>query len=286
MQRSMIAEIRPLPGQEDHVVALVTTLARHVRQEPGNVLFLPYSITGENAFEVLEVYRNDAAFEDHLHQPYVATFNNALKSAAIGGKSNVRNLQDVATGPPARPLPARGVDHIGITVPDVDSAAHFFEQAFGAVAVYDVLPLGGKPMQGADTEHQLGLTPGASIVHMRLMRIGDGPSLELFQIDGATKEKPVTINGMGLTHIGLYVDDIQAAAARFQAAGGTLLSPVHPLAGVEAGKQNAGVYGTAPWGSLIELLTYPDGITYTTNSHVTRWTPPIHSTLQYPRGTR
>jgi len=35
--------------------------------------------------------------------------------------------------------PARGIDHIGVTVPDIDAAARFLEATFGATTVYDVL---------------------------------------------------------------------------------------------------------------------------------------------------
>jgi catechol 2,3-dioxygenase-like lactoylglutathione lyase family enzyme len=167
----------------------------------------------------------------------------------------------------------RGIDHIGVTVPDVNAASAFLEKAFGARAVYDVLPEGGTPMAGRETEKELGMPPGAKIVHMRLMQIGTGPTLELFQIEGAPQQQPAQLNDFGWTHIAVYVDDIHAAAQRFQEAGGTLLSPPHGLAGIESGAQNAGVYGRAPWGGLIELLTYASGIQYPDPS-TTRWTPP------------
>jgi hypothetical protein len=65
-----------------------------------------------------------------------------------------------------------------------------------------------------------------------------------------------------------------AAAERFERAGGTLLSPPHGLAGVEDGPGNAGVYGRAPWGALIELITYPAGVDLPAGSPM-RWTPPV-----------
>jgi hypothetical protein len=53
-----------------------------------------------------------------------------------------------------------------------------------------------------------------------------------------------------------------------------LLSPPHGLAGVEAGSGNIGFYGRPPWGGLIELISYPDGIDYPDDALTTRWTPP------------
>jgi catechol 2,3-dioxygenase-like lactoylglutathione lyase family enzyme len=168
----------------------------------------------------------------------------------------------------------RGVDHIGLTVPDMQAASDFLARAFGAVTVYDVQSPDDEPMAGAETEQQLGLPDGAKIVHMRLMRIGDGPSIELFQFADTRQKDAPDLNDYGLQHFALYVDDIEAMANAFEEEGGKLLSPPHGLAGVEDGQGNAGVYGRAPWGVLIELISYPDGINYPDGAPISRWTPP------------
>lgn len=164
----------------------------------------------------------------------------------------------------------RGIDHVGITVPDVNEASVFFEKALNAQTLYDVLPEGGKPFEGAQTEKELGIPPASKIVHMRLVQIGNGPTLELFQFEGAAQTKAASLNDYGLQHIAVYVDDIEAACKQFEAAGGKLLSAPHPLANVEDGPRNKGVYGRAPWGSLVELITYPDGLR---DKSLHRWTP-------------
>jgi catechol 2,3-dioxygenase-like lactoylglutathione lyase family enzyme len=107
---------------------------------------------------------------------------------------------------------------------------------------------------------------------MRLLRIGNGPTIEMFEIHHARQDHTAALNDLGWTHVALYVDNIDLACARFAAAGGTLLSSPHALAGVEAGAHNRGVYGRTPWGSLVELVTYPDGI-QNQNPRLTRWTP-------------
>ena len=167
----------------------------------------------------------------------------------------------------------RGIDHIGVTVPDVNAASTFLEKAFGARVVYDVLPEGATPIAGTQTEKELGIPRGARIVHMRLVQIGTGPALELFQFEAAPHQQSAQLNDFGWTHVAVYVDDIHAAARRFQEAGGTLLSPPHGLAGIESGPQNAGIYGRAPWGGLIEMIVYSSGIRYPDPTN-TRWTPP------------
>ncbi|MFT4202499.1 MAG: VOC family protein [Chitinophagaceae bacterium] len=164
----------------------------------------------------------------------------------------------------------RGIDHVGMTVPDVNEASAFFEKALNAKTLYDVLPEGGKPFDGAETEKELGIPPGSKIIHMRLVQIGNGPTIELFQFADAPQAKATGLNDYGLQHIAVYVDDIDAACQQFEAAGGNMLSAPHPLANVEDGPRNKGVYGKAPWGTLIEFLTYPDGLK---DKSLHRWTP-------------
>ncbi|GAB3800676.1 VOC family protein [Spirosoma humi] len=164
----------------------------------------------------------------------------------------------------------RGIDHVGITVPDVNAASAFLNKALDAKTVYDVLPEGAEPFQGAETEQQLGIPQGSKIIHMRLMQIGNGPTLELFQFSGAEQKAAAKLNDYGLQHIAVYVDDIEKTSRQFEKAGGTLLSNPHPLSNVEDGPRNKGVYGKTPWGMLVELLTYPDGLK---DKSLHRWTP-------------
>ena len=110
----------------------------------------------------------------------------------------------------------RGIDHVGLTVPDLESASHFLEEALGAIPLYDVQALDAPPMAGAEAEMQLGLPSGAKIVHMRLLRVGEGPSLELFQFADASQRGAAALPDYGLQHFALYVDDIDEAAARLK----------------------------------------------------------------------
>ncbi|MFI8379832.1 VOC family protein [Leeuwenhoekiella sp. NPDC079379] len=165
----------------------------------------------------------------------------------------------------------RGIDHIGITVPNVTEASQFLKQAFDAKTLYDLVQKDEEPMEGEETEKQLGIPQGAKVVHMKLMQLGKSATLELFEFENTSQKKPVALNDFGITHFAVYVDDITYAAKRFKTAGGELLSQPHGLGGIEKGPHNAGVYGRAPWGSLIELITYPDGLQ---TEYINRWTPP------------
>ncbi|GMA55222.1 hypothetical protein GCM10025857_65790 [Alicyclobacillus contaminans] len=46
----------------------------------------------------------------------------------------------------------RGIDHVGVTVPDIEEATDFFKKALGAKVAYDNKKLGDEPLQGKDTE--------------------------------------------------------------------------------------------------------------------------------------
>ncbi|WP_077622599.1 VOC family protein [Sediminibacillus massiliensis] len=166
----------------------------------------------------------------------------------------------------------RGIEHAGITVPDIDQATDFFQKAFGAEICYDVLTPDQSSQKGVKAEHHLGLPEGAEIYHIRLLRLGNSSNIELFQIGKAEQTEPVQLPGYGLTHLALYVDDIGSATEKFQTAGGCLLSEPFPLPGVESGPRNVTVYGQAPWGMLLELISYPDGVDYPEDSRK-RWTP-------------
>ena len=168
-----------------------------------------------------------------------------------------------------------GIEHVGVTVPDIETATKFFQAAFDAEVVYEGLGYGGPPVEGPQLEHLLNVPPGTKIRGQRLLRIGNGPSIELFEMRHAPQRPPLELDDFGWNHVCFYVDDIDQAAQRFVAAGGTLLTPPHGIGGLEGGPgrpRNRGVYGRPPWGGLIELLTYPDGIGYP-NPNLTRWTP-------------
>ncbi len=272
MTRSMIARAAPRLGQADRLRALVESLAHNVRAEAGNIRFEAHAEANSGAILMIEEYRDEKSFQAQLDQPHTQQFNAALKDVAEDGASQVTDLTPVAKEKTGA-APIRAIDHVGLTVPDVTAASRFLTDAFGAVTVYEVLPADADPMAGDDPEGQLGLTHGTKVDHMRLMRIGDGPTLELFRMIDGEQRDAARLQDIGLTHFALYFDDIDSAATEFQDAGGTLLEGPHPLAGVENGPSNAGVYGRTPWGMLIELLTYPSGIAYPDDAFTIRWTP-------------
>jgi quinol monooxygenase YgiN/catechol 2,3-dioxygenase-like lactoylglutathione lyase family enzyme len=279
-----ISEIAMLTGHEPEVRIAIEDVRSATLKDPGCLsFFITEKQDASSTVVLFEVFGSQDDFERHVRAPATREFLAKLKGRVEGDGPRVTRLRPLpgavtvpkqtASSEQSDPSLPRAIDHVGLTVPDVNEAASFFERAFDATAVYDVQPKDSKPMAGAAMEKELGLSPEAKIVHMRLLRLGNGPSLELFRIEGAPHADAAGLNDYGWTHIALYVDDIEAVAEKFKAAGGTLLSGPHGLAGVEAAENNRGLYGRAPWGGLIELIAYPSGIQYP-DPQRTRWTPP------------
>lgn len=107
----------------------------------------------------------------------------------------------------------RAIEHIGITVPDLEQATDFFVDAFGAEKIYDMLD---EPLAGTAVETGLGIPQGARIEAIRMLRLGEGPNLELFTYSGTAQRDPVVPSDYGLHHFCVYVDDIDEAAARVE----------------------------------------------------------------------
>lgn len=174
-----------------------------------------------------------------------------------------------------RPRP-RGIQHIGVTVPDLEAATAFLVEGLGAKVSYDGLTPQDDPREGPEVERQLGLPAGAAIRRQRFVVIGGGPGLELFEITGEQRAA-AGLADLGLNHISLYCDDIEGCRDRLVAAGGEPLSEIHENSRYEDTEGNGSVYVRAPWGMLIELQTIPGGHYYPQDSQAPVWMPrPAH----------
>lgn len=168
----------------------------------------------------------------------------------------------------------RGIDHIGVTVPDIEEATAFFKKAFHAKISYDNKKLGDEPQQGEDVEKTLGLKKGAKVIHIRILSFDNGSSIELFNYKDTEQREPVIASDLGVQHFAFYVDDIQQAAKYFVEAGGELLTEPGELLGDVENGAGKFVYGRTPWGMLLELLSYdPNQLDYPEDSEAKRFTP-------------
>lgn len=162
------------------------------------------------------------------------------------------------TGGIADPGIVCGIDHIGITVPDIEAATRFFHDAFNAAVVYDTVA-GGRPHRSAqDLAATIALEDDRRIIATRIVRLGNSANIELFEVEGSDRSSE-GIGTIGLHHFAVYCMDIAGTLRRVLAAGGTPLRGPNPLFGLEEGPGNAMQYVRAPWGTLIELISIPSG---------------------------
>jgi quinol monooxygenase YgiN len=90
MTKSLYAEFTVLPGQEDRVRELVRGLTVAVRNEPGNLLFEPFTReSNPRHYVVFETYADDAAFAAHMAAEHGKVFNAELATLVVGGASTL-----------------------------------------------------------------------------------------------------------------------------------------------------------------------------------------------------
>ncbi len=163
----------------------------------------------------------------------------------------------------------RGVDHVGVTVPDLDEAERFLVDVLGAVHVYT---LGAKRSDDDWMTVQLGVHPRTVIREIRFYRLGSGTNLEVFQYDAADGQAgPPRNSDIGGHHLALYVDDLDAAVEHLRAHGVEVMGEPVASAGASAGQR--WIYFRAPWGLQLELVSFPDGKAYEADASVKLWHP-------------
>jgi len=166
-----------------------------------------------------------------------------------------------------------GIDHIGLNVPDIDVATVFLQQAFNAEVIYESYTKQQAPLVLPDSEAvSLNLTPKAKLNSCRMIKIGNGVNIELFEIHVDGQKNPVKSSDLGLQHFALYTDNIYEAIKKFEDAGGAIFSKPKPiLFPLEERDGNFFCYGLTPWGTTIEFITYPDGMPYEEHTDLRRW---------------
>jgi catechol 2,3-dioxygenase-like lactoylglutathione lyase family enzyme len=142
--------------------------------------------------------------------------------------------------------------HTGFTVRDLDRSLAFYRDVLGMEVVFEQEKRGG----------YLAEIVGYRDAHVRMAHLrfqGGGHRVELFEYLHPTPQgDPGEPRDVGITHVCLAVDDIDALFERVVAAGASPLSqPVLVDTGANAGGR--GVYVRDPDGVLLELFQPPEG---------------------------
>ena len=157
------------------------------------------------------------------------------------------------------------LEHVGITVPDITAATSFFDDVFGTEIIWDMRtkeamedPAVRAVWDNFDLAAAMGVPPGTQITAIRLLMIGGRFLVELFEFEvDAKRRPPVVPTDFGLQHLCIQVEDVDATSERLERAGGTLFDGPVPLFGPPHLEGGRGRYTRAPWGSTIELMSYP-----------------------------
>ncbi|MFD2286203.1 nuclear transport factor 2 family protein [Pedobacter petrophilus] len=193
-------------------------------------------------------------FMDMTHVPATLSFNHPYDLL------NVKNNITV------------GIDHIGINVPDIESASSFLQQAFDAEILYESYSKQQPPLEFDGNEANLNLSPQTKLFACRMIKIGSGPDIELFEVHVNGQREAVKSSDLGIQHFAIYTEDIKSSLEKFSKAGGKLLSdPDRLLFPLETGEKNFFCYGVTPWGTSVEFITYPDGMPYEKQTNLRRF---------------
>lgn len=165
---------------------------------------------------------------------------------------------------------ARSVDHIAITVPDLDAAVKFFVEVIGCEFVYDLGPT--EDQNGTWMQDRLNV-PARSSLHFAMLRVGPNLNLEVYEYWAPDQRTVIPRNcDWGAMHMAIHVDDIDAAA--------TYLSKVPGVRMLEAPEEVEGgpigttrwVYFLTPWGMQMELVSY-GSLPYEKSTEVRQYGP-------------
>jgi catechol 2,3-dioxygenase-like lactoylglutathione lyase family enzyme len=134
-------------------------------------------------------------------------------------------------------------NHVGISVSDLDRSIAFYRDMFGLEPLMEIMPFGGESFEAIMD------IPG---VTGRMCMIGKGSTnLELFEFDGAKARDPAyPVSDHGISHFGIFVDDIAETYAKLRAAGVRIHSPVITFMG--GGMKAA--YCRDPDGNVFEIM--------------------------------
>ncbi len=154
----------------------------------------------------------------------------------------------------------RGVDHINLTVPNVDQAVKFFVEVLGFEEFYN-LGTFSRP-KGTWMRNYLGVHPRAKITNMRMIRCGAGPNIELFEYEAPGKRRKLPKNSdNGGHHYAIYVDDMDKAVRHLKKHGVKILGkPTLNAGNAEEGEYWC--YFLAPWGQQFKVVSWPKGRAY------------------------
>ncbi|WP_164662202.1 VOC family protein [Tropicibacter sp. Alg240-R139] len=164
----------------------------------------------------------------------------------------------------------RGVEHVGFTVPDLEQATRFFVDVVGCEQFYDLGPF---EFEDDWMARQLNVHPRTVMRRLRFFRCGHGPNFEVFEYEAPEQQLDQPRNSdVGGHHLAFYTDNFDASLQWLKDHDVELLGePVVRHEGPSAGQR--WVYFLTPWGMQLELVSFPAGKGYETETDRRLWSP-------------
>lgn len=148
-----------------------------------------------------------------------------------------------------------GLDHVGLTVPDMEQATAFLVDVLGFEYLYS---LGSIVREDEWMPTHLNVDPRAVVREIRFFRCVSTPVLEVFEYEAPDQRTdPPRNSDHGGHHIALYVEDLDVAVDYLRNQGVQVLGDPTTSRGPHQGQR--WVYFLAPWGTQFELVSYPHG---------------------------
>ena len=164
-----------------------------------------------------------------------------------------------------------GIDHIGITVPDVVTAAKWFEKVLGFHNPLTFGPISDP--QGTLMHDLVDVDRHAVIDQIRMVSGGAGPNVELFKYEAPDQSHRFAKNSdYAAHHIAFYVRDIDSAVRYMESKGVKKLLGPFPITSGPAAGQTINYFKT-PFGTFVELISYPHGMAYERTAKIRLWDP-------------
>jgi catechol 2,3-dioxygenase-like lactoylglutathione lyase family enzyme len=131
----------------------------------------------------------------------------------------------------------RRLDHIGITVPDLEEATAFFLDVLGCEYMYSLGPF--RDDAGDWMQVQLGVDPRTVMNQLHFFRCGGAAVFEVFEYTAPEQRTVPPLNSdVGGHHVALYVDDLDTAVAHLRERGVRIFG--EPTASKARARDNGG----------------------------------------------
>lgn len=159
-----------------------------------------------------------------------------------------------------------GVDHLGLTFPDLEEAITFYTAAFGARVTFRLGPIDARELPPAgqiDATLARVNVPDARY-RLAMMRFSDGSRVELFEYERppSSWERPPANNDLGGHHLAVRVRNLSTVLPRLVSMGCTAMEgPTRLRAHRDSATDRPAMavnYVLDPWGNQLELVERED----------------------------